>query len=509
MLVLFIASVAFGAYHHEGEQDASKFLTVYPDKAGTKLDHCALCHSGGQYEKKPGKWVSLGSCQWCHYTYGYDASGNIVDTINSYGLDYHNNGRNASAIVAIEGLDSDVDGYTNKDEIDANNFPGNADDNPGKVEAPYRIYTKAQLEALSSHTQFMLMNTSRSGDFYAEYTGTPLEDLLEDAGMLDSAISITLYAPDGWSQFHPLEEDPEPEFYHVKGTYPASVYYYDQEADQALNPDDGWCDYSAPSCKGRNHLDPIINSGGLKVLLAYKREGAYMDPGILNEDNKLDGEGPFRVVPPQKNPNAPDQSSRADNQDVIWPYNYDWDHNAGAATRTVTIIKVEPLPAGTTDIDVLEAGWSYVDQGKIIIYGAIDGTDSNNNGILDSEEGADSSDFDNDGIPDYLDTDTAKVRHSKGADKITLHTAKGVLSSVECLSDDDPAIPQTGKPDMTFPYGTIKFHITGLSNGESVTTTLVFPDAVPTSAKYYKISLTNGWQEIPFSSNDGDNQITI
>ncbi len=30
------------AYHHEGEKDAEKFLTVYPNKAGTKLDHCAL-----------------------------------------------------------------------------------------------------------------------------------------------------------------------------------------------------------------------------------------------------------------------------------------------------------------------------------------------------------------------------------------------------------------------------------------------------------------------------------
>ncbi|MGA1840710.1 MAG: hypothetical protein ACMUIU_08810 [bacterium] len=50
---------------------------------------------------------------------------------------------------------------------------------------------------------------------------------------------------------------------------------------------------------------------------------------------------------------------------------YEWDHNAGAATRTVTIIKILPLPEGTTDIDVLEAGWGYVDQEKIIIYGAI------------------------------------------------------------------------------------------------------------------------------------------
>jgi len=40
----------------------------------------------------------------------------------------------------------------------------------------------------------------------------------------------------------------------------------------------------------------------------------------------------------------------------------------------VTVIKVEPLPEGTTDIDTLEAGWEYVRDGKIVIYGAIDPT---------------------------------------------------------------------------------------------------------------------------------------
>jgi hypothetical protein len=45
----------------------------------------------------------------------------------------------------------------------------------------------------------------------------------------------------------------------------------------------------------------------------------------------------------------------------------------------VTIIKVLPLPEGTPDINVYEAGWKYVDENKVIIYGAIDGTDSNGN----------------------------------------------------------------------------------------------------------------------------------
>ncbi|MDY6972817.1 MAG: GEGP motif-containing diheme protein [Thermodesulfobacteriota bacterium] len=386
--LLLIVSAGWSAYHHEGEQDADKFLIVYPGTFGTKLDHCALCHSGGEYEKKPGQFVSLGSCQWCHHSYGYDGSGNIIDTLNSYGMDYLVNGRDEQAISAIESLDSDGDGYDNISEINALRYPGNANDDPTKVPAPCRVYTRAQLEALTSHTQFMLMNTSRSGDFYAQYTGVPMETLLEDAGMLTSATGITVYAPDGWSNYHPLEIDHDAELYHVNGLYPDSVYYYDEQADIDLNSVDGWCDYSAPSCQGRTHLDLLGNAHGLKMILAYKREGSNLEPGILNQDNKLDGEGPYRVVPPQKNPGPPDQSSKADNQDVIWPYTYDWDHNAGAASRSATIIKVEPLPAGTTDIDILEAGWSYVDEEKIIIYGAITSRcgDFDGDGVVDMND---------------------------------------------------------------------------------------------------------------------------
>ncbi|MDQ1336632.1 MAG: hypothetical protein QG552_3582 [Thermodesulfobacteriota bacterium] len=369
-MVMVTVSVVLSAYHHEGENDSPNFLAQYPDKAGTKLDHCALCHTGGKYEQK-GKWVSLGSCQWCHYKYGYDGSGNIVDTLNTYGMDYLVSGRNQSALAAIADKDSDGDGYGNAVEIAAIRYPGNANDDPSKVPAPSRVYTKAQLEAMSQHTQFMLMNTSRSGDFYAEYTGVPVEDLLKDAGILGSASGITVFSPDGWSDYHPLEADPDPELYHVNGIYPEALFYYDTEADTAINLTDGWCDYGAPSCAGRKHLDSIVNANGLKMILAFKREGQNMEPGVLGDDNKLSGEGPFRIVPPQKVSSPPDQSSNAANQDVIWPYDYDWDHNAGSATRTVTIIRVEPLPEGTTDVDVLEAGWKYVDEEKIIVYGAI------------------------------------------------------------------------------------------------------------------------------------------
>lgn len=378
VVLIMSSTMVFAAYHHAGEVDSASFLKIYPKKAGTKLDHCALCHTGGTYEKREGNFVSLGSCQWCHYSYGYEGSGNITDTLNQYGKDYNNKGRNADAIKAIKNFDSDKDSFTNEIEIEANRFPGNNADDPDKKIAPYRIYTRDQLEAaFSPHTQFLLMNTSRSGDFYAEYTGVPIEDLLEDAGILESATGITVYAPDGWSQYHPLEKDETHEIYHIKGIYPSSSYYHKSGSEQ-------WCDYDATSCIGRNPNDSIYVKEGLKLILAYKREGVNLDAGILTNDNKLDGEGPYRVVVPQKTPCPPDQSSKSDNQNVIWPYNFELDHNAGASTRSATIIKVEPLPEGTTDIDVLEAGWEYIDQEKIIIYGAIDENSGNSNNSYSS-----------------------------------------------------------------------------------------------------------------------------
>lgn len=384
LLTLGTSLNVFAAYHHEGEYDTAKFLAAYPDKAGSKLDHCALCHSGGSYINSTGKSVTMGSCQWCHYTTDYGRQNNNIDqTMNPYGKAYKDNGRSESAISRIDDMDSDGDSSTNKDEILANSFPGNDKDTPFLTMAPYKVYTKSELEALPQHTQFLLMNTSRSGDEYSEYSGVPMKELLDDAGISESATGITVFAPDGWSQYHPLNYDDRAEMYHVYGNmpgeeyqYPPATYSYVLEADATLNPGSGWCDYTAPSCAGRVNGDPIYVENGLKAILAMKRDGAPLNTGVLTQDNKLDGEGPYRVVVPQKVVNPPDQSSKSDNQNVEWPYTYEWDHNAGAATRSVTIIRVEPLPEGTTDIDILEAGWKYIENGQIIIYGAINGGDT-------------------------------------------------------------------------------------------------------------------------------------
>jgi len=378
LLAVSVPGFALAAYHHMGESDAPKFLKVYPGKAGTKLDNCALCHCGGT-DTINGKKTTFGSCQWCHYKYGYDGSGDITATLNPYGKNYLANGRSEAALRAIEKFDSDGDKYSNIDEITAVRYPGDPTDDPSKVVASHRIYTKAQLEAMPQHSQFMVMNTTKSGDYYAVYSGVIMEYLLGKAGMSSGATKITVYSPDGYSQGHPLDDGSgnSGKSYapFVRGAYPAATYFYNTEADKALNKDYGWVDYSTPGNAGRKHGDPIVVTDGLRLLLALRMDGKDLVPGELGPDNKLTSasEGPFRVISPQKLVGPPDQPSTNPTKGSIWQYDANADHNAGFATKCTTIIKVEPLPAGTTDINIAEAGWFYVDQAKVVVYGAIEG----------------------------------------------------------------------------------------------------------------------------------------
>jgi hypothetical protein len=163
---------------------------------------------------------------------------------------------------------------------------------------------------MPQHSQFLLMNASKSDDVYAQDSGVTVDSLLDDL-VLSSATDTTVYAPDGFSQYHPLYPDASPSLYHVFGDYPASVFYYDATADLAKNPTTGWCRYDAPSAAGRANGDPVVSPEGLKLLLAIQPEEENLTTGVLNKQNKLDGEGPFRVVPPQRLRGPPEQRSTA------------------------------------------------------------------------------------------------------------------------------------------------------------------------------------------------------
>jgi hypothetical protein len=83
----------------------STFEKTYPAAAGSRIDACNLCHNS-------------------------PAGG---DARNSYGLSYASSGHSFSA---IENTDSDGDGWTNIQEIQALTFPGDAKEHPTTTPAP-------------------------------------------------------------------------------------------------------------------------------------------------------------------------------------------------------------------------------------------------------------------------------------------------------------------------------------------------------------------------------------
>jgi hypothetical protein len=116
----------------------------------------------------------------------------------------------------------------------------------------------------------------------------------------------------------------------------------------------------------------------LYMLLGYLRDGDPLDAGKLVPDPTnparlvLQGEGPYRLVVPQKKAGSPDRPSTASPVGDGWDYDNNKDHNAGFSVRSVSAIRVEPLPAGTTDFNWQEGGWNLVDKARVVIYGAID-----------------------------------------------------------------------------------------------------------------------------------------
>ena len=77
----------------------SQFNTKY-DTRGTKLDSCMTCHT---------------------------SAGGGAENVNPYGQDFAKNNHD---FAAVEGLDSDGDSFSNIDEIKAETFPGDPNDNP-------------------------------------------------------------------------------------------------------------------------------------------------------------------------------------------------------------------------------------------------------------------------------------------------------------------------------------------------------------------------------------------
>jgi hypothetical protein len=361
------AAIAWAAYSsHQNDQDIANFMQIYPFARSTKLDDCSLCHPGGSITQG-GKASYYGSCDYCHTTYGLQAPHGEVP-LNTYGQAYQGAGRSQQALRNIEGLDSDGDGYTNLSEIQALSFPGDKADHPGLVAATAVSLDYDQIKKLREVKEFLFFNASKSQDWYAEYRGAKVQDILRKVRLAPGATRITVFAPDGFSKSFPLDA-PDPQTppnisYDVYGPYPKGAYY------GALD----FVDYPEHPVYPYGFTIP----DDLSMILAYKREGKPLTVGKLVPDPAnpgrlvLEGEGPYRLAPPQKIAGSPDRPSTAAPIGDGFDYDSTKDHNAGFSIRSVTAIRVEPLPAGTTDFGWTEKGWNLVDQARLVVYGAIE-----------------------------------------------------------------------------------------------------------------------------------------
>jgi hypothetical protein len=355
------AAIAWGAYSsHQDDQDIGAFLQKYPFARSTKLDDCSLCHPGSPDNKS-------GSCDYCHVTYKLQPPHGAVP-LNEYAKAYSNLGRSPQALQDIEGFDSDGDGYPNLVEIQALTFPGDPKDYPGLTAATAVSMNQEQIGKLPRHEEFLLMNASKSQDSYVQYAGATIKDILKRVRMAPEATQITIFAPDGFSKTFPIDV-PDPQTssniaYDVNGPYPKGTYYGGLD----------FVDYP----QWPMYLNGQKIPDELRLILAYERGGQPLTIGKLVPDPAnparlvLEGEGPYRLVNPQKIAGGPDRPSTAAPVGDGWDYDRNKDHNAGSSVRSLTAIRVEPLPPGTTDFKWTEGGWNLVDQGRIVIYGNID-----------------------------------------------------------------------------------------------------------------------------------------
>jgi hypothetical protein len=357
---------------HESDIDANNFVKAYPNTIGTRLDDCQTCHRAGISGTSTSKIYN--PCSYCHLLEWPDSGltdgvpTKFEDTLNSFGLAYKNAGKTKDALLSIGSQDSDGDGFINKDEIADNRFPGNSNSKPGQPIAIIKTVSESSFTYLVSaklHEQFLLMNTSKQQfDDYATYGGVKVSDLIESLGIDLSDVNITgisVFAPDGFKKDF-VKSD-------IIAQYPDETFYWVDQTSLASNLQ--FINYEQPTSSGISDGSAL---GNLWLMIASYR-GPYKNP--LSEsyyDNvtgKQEGEGPYRIIPPMKNP-TPGRPDRGNGQtqdsDITWNYNSSLDHNAGSSVRGMCIIRINPMPAGYEEYDTSN-GWSLITDKKIVLYG--------------------------------------------------------------------------------------------------------------------------------------------
>jgi hypothetical protein len=358
-----VSSTAYRGHEHDADMDA--FVRAFPAARGTRLDDCQTCHRPGEVQRGGDRTIPLNPCSYCHLIPFPDdrlsagAPGSFADTLNPFGLAYREGGRTAAALRALAEQDSDGDTFPDGAEIAAGRYPGDPDSHPGQAWAPTVTLTTADLAALPQHTQLVLMNSHRQHrDCYALYEGVTLETLLAGTGVdLAGATGVTAIAPDGFMVDVTLDDLRQP--------FPAGTF--------ARTPaTEGFVDYPPDELLPAGLADGKPIPGTPRLLLACHRDGAPLDPATLDpRTGKLRGEGPYRLVEPQRRPGPPDRGSSVSpsGNDDGWDHDETKDHNAGRGARGVVALRVNPLPAGVEEYDWKHGGWGLIAGRALIVYG--------------------------------------------------------------------------------------------------------------------------------------------
>lgn len=355
---------------HENDADMRGFVRHYPATAGTRLDDCQTCHRGGVRGTDTEREVS--PCSYCHLIvfpnarYKTGVPKDYEATLNGYGLDYKKAGRAFGSFAAIDGRDSDGDGKPNGVEVADFRNPGDPASRPGLPHAPTVVLGWDEIRGLPAHTQFLLMNkTTQRRDEYVSYKGVRVIDLLAAAEIsLTGVTGITVFAPDGYS----VDYGPED----ITAPFPKGVYYDSPLA--ITDPDRALLEKPEAVPSGIKNGRRI--PGRPWLLLAYEREGKLLDPSAYESaTGKLVGEGPYRLVKPQRDlmgdpgrPGRPDRSVNALKYGDGWDFSDRIDHNAGAGARGACVIRVNPMPEGCEEYD-WKNGWPLIGERKIVIFG--------------------------------------------------------------------------------------------------------------------------------------------
>jgi hypothetical protein len=365
--VMALGTVAgISAYKTHKEEDSGLFFRTYPNLAGTKMDGCDACHS--RISALPpgaasGKAVILSSCDSCHRITDYGRR--TGDTLTAYGRHYLDAGRDAAAFAAIASRDSDGDGAGNAVELKAGANPGDPASAPDKKPAPQVTLSLNELiqKGIPSLVQTIFVNVTKSkdGDSYSDLRGFRLIDVLEAAGLTKEATSVDVISLDGYMSTFSIEQ--------LRRSYSQAAPV--MGLDQASLEECGWVRY------GARNLKEGVPLPDADILLTYEVNGEPYPPAAITGENHLTGSGPFRVAAPQmKNPGIPDLSSRAtadcvEKMPAKFHYNRDYEKNSDYCAKAVVAIRVNPMPAGTMDIDWPRHNVRAIEEKSVVIFGAL------------------------------------------------------------------------------------------------------------------------------------------